>query len=78
MQLSVAYARVPYLAFGRRTPPPAVWICTRPAELGLATVASDTDLSATDATWSCQTIDQLTEEARVFFWAAKLFKFILP
>lgn len=55
-----------------------MWICTRPASLGLATVAADRDLSADDNTWTCQTVDQLTTEARVFYWAAKLFKFLVP
>ncbi len=55
-----------------------MWVCTRPAELGLATVVSDSDLSADDNTWTCQTIDTLTQEARVFYWAAKLFRFVLP
>lgn len=57
---------------------PAGWVCTRPGTLGLATVWSDRDLSVDDDTWVCQTIDQLTDEARVFYWARKLLAFLVP
>jgi len=53
-------------------------VCTRPAALGLATVVSDTNLQAEDNTWACQSVDEITQEARFFYWATKIFKFILP
>lgn len=53
-------------------------MCTRPAELGLATVVSDHNLQATDNTWACQSVAEITQEARFFYWASKIFKFLVP
>lgn len=39
-------------------------------------VVSDTNLQATDNTWQCRTVNELTTAARVVYWGRKLFEWV--
>ena len=51
-------------------------MCTRRPSAGFATVVSDTDLSLRDSSWSCTSVNELTQLARIVYWGRKIFEWI--